>query len=260
VTRSAKAPKALPTADIAPTKKPHKASKAPPTVPLIEPEVQTSPDWRHEELAWTEGWVRIAGVDEAGRGPLAGPVFAAAVIFTRGKAPEGLNDSKKLDPETRERLYLEITARAEYWSVAFASVEEIDEINILRASHLAMARALSALAMMPCGALVDGLRVSGLPCPHKPLVKGDSLSVSIAAASILAKVTRDRHMTALAEQYPGYGFERHKGYSTPEHFRTLKELGPCAIHRRSFSPVASALSTEGEGDGGFSAIWEEGAE
>jgi ribonuclease HII len=181
------------------------------------------------------------------------------VIFARGKAPEGLNDSKKLDRETRERLYLEIIAHAECWSVAFASVEEIEEINILRASHLAMARALMGLSVMPCGALVDGLRVGGLPIPHKPLVKGDSLSVSIAAASILAKVTRDRHMAELAQQYPGYGFERHKGYSTPEHYRTLRELGPCAVHRRSFSPVASLLSGAGSGEGGFSALWEEGA-
>jgi ribonuclease HII len=186
----------------------------------------------------------VAGVDEAGRGPLAGPVLAAAVILPLGEAFPGLNDSKLLTAEERDRLAVVIRRSAIAVAVGAAGVEEIDSLNILRASHLAMARALQALhagGFGPALALVDGLPARGLPCPHRAIPHGDALCVSIAAASVIAKVTRDAMMREMSLQYPGYGFERHKGYATRKHLAALAELGPCPIHRRSFRPVAAHL-------------------
>lgn len=201
---------------------------------------------RHEEQSWLEGFRRIAGVDEAGRGPLAGPVVAAAVVFDReyvqaeaGHALDGLTDSKKLPAARRDFFFALLSAcpRAQI-GVGSASVDEISSLNILRATHLAMARALAQLSPLPDLALVDGLPVQGLPVPHRAIVKGDAASLSIAAASVVAKVTRDRLMLDLAAQYPGYGFDRHKGYGTAAHFAALHRLGPCPAHRATFAPVA----------------------
>ena len=201
---------------------------------------------RFEQEAWSAGARRVAGVDEAGRGPLAGPVVAAAVLFEREyleaeaqRALAGLDDSKKLPAARREFFHdlLSACPRA-CIGVGSASVAEIDELNILRATHLAMARALAQLAPPPDLALVDGLPVKGLPVPHRAIVGGDAASLSIAAASIIAKVTRDRLMVALAAEFPAYGFERHKGYGTPAHLAALRRHGPCPAHRRSFEPVA----------------------
>lgn len=187
------------------------------------------------------GFFSVAGIDEAGRGPLAGPVVAAAVILPESYALAGLDDSKKLTSARREKLYAAITADTRIlWATGMAAVEEIDRLNILRATHLAMARAVDALPQKPHHALVDGLPVRGLPVPHTSLVGGDALSLSIAAASILAKVTRDRHMMELGEKYPQYGFARHKGYGVREHLAALQSHGPCPVHRRSFAPVAQA--------------------
>jgi ribonuclease HII len=183
-------------------------------------------------------------VDEAGRGPLAGPVVAAAVVLPRETELEGLRDSKCLPPPVREELYERIMGVALGWAAAAVGPEEIDRLNILRATHAAMKMALGALSPAPCGALVDGLPVAGLPCPHRAIVDGDARCVTIAAASIIAKVTRDRLMCSLDERYPGYGFARHKGYTTPEHLRALRELGPSPCHRRSFAPVASLVERE----------------
>jgi ribonuclease HII len=202
-----------------------------------------APTWEWEARLWEKGWTAVAGVDEAGRGPLAGPVVAAAVVLPREIELTGVHDSKRLDAAERERIYEAIRECAVCWSVAVVDHQEIDRINILRATHAAMAQALAALEPTPHGALVDGLPVQGLPCPHQAIVSGDALCVSIAAASILAKVSRDRIMVDLDEHYPGYGFARHKGYSTPEHLAALSELGPSPCHRRSFRPVA--LLTEG---------------
>ncbi len=207
-------------------------------LPLDSPGASAGPDWELERAGRTAGWVRIAGVDEAGRGPLAGPVVAAAVVLPSEFALAGLDDSKRLTPEQRERMFELIVDAAEGWAVASASPGEIDTLNILRATHLAMARALAELQPPPDGALVDGLPVHGLPCPHRAVVRGDSRSVSIAAASVLAKVTRDRRMVELDSEFPGYGLARHKGYPTPHHVQALRELGPSACHRRSFGPVA----------------------
>ena len=176
----------------------------------------------------------LAGVDEAGRGPLAGPVCAAAVILPRGLVINGLNDSKKLTEKKREELYADIRDKAIGYGIAFASVEEIEENNILNATYLAMTRALEQLPVAPDLALIDGNRASGIPYRTRCMVKGDASCADIAAASILAKVTRDRLMTELAEQYPGYGFEKHKGYGTAAHYAALRELGPSPIHRMSF--------------------------
>jgi ribonuclease HII len=207
-----------------------------------------TPDWSHEQEAWAAGWMRVAGVDEAGRGPLAGPVVAAAVILpTPELAPTtlaALRDSKAISEAVREQLYVEIVGAAVGWAVAAVEPEEIDRINILRATHMAMARALAELEPAAEHALVDGLPVSGLPCPHRAIVRGDALCFSIAAASILAKVTRDRHMRELDLQFPGYGLAQHKGYGTPAHQRALRELGPSPCHRRSFRPVAECLPPE----------------
>ncbi len=179
----------------------------------------------------------VCGVDEAGRGPLAGPVSAAAVILDPDRMPEGLNDSKKLSHRQREALEEEIKLKAVAFGVAFASVEEIAELNILHAAGLAMRRAIEALSVAPALALVDGNYRFKLPCEVKTVVGGDGISASIAAASILAKVARDRVMVALDAEYPGYGFASHKGYSAKAHFAALRELGPCPQHRLSWGAV-----------------------
>ena len=179
----------------------------------------------------------VCGVDEAGRGPLAGPVSAAAVILDPHRMPKGLNDSKKLSHRQREALEEEIKLKAVAFGVAFASVEEIAELNILHAAGLAMRRAIEALSVAPALALVDGNYRFKLPCEVKTVVGGDGISASIAAASILAKVARDRVMVALDAEYPGYGFASHKGYSAKAHFAALRELGPCPQHRLSWGAV-----------------------
>jgi ribonuclease HII len=196
-------------------------------------------DFTRERALRARGFLFVAGVDEAGRGPLAGPVVAAAVILPDDYAIEGLNDSKKLTAKKREHFHATLSVRADiHWGIGQADVAEIDRLNILRATHLAMARAVEALPRKPDHALVDGLPVRGLPVPHTALVAGDTLSLSIAAASIIAKVTRDRLMTALDAEYPQYGFARHKGYGVREHLQALRNHGPCPVHRRSFQPVA----------------------
>ncbi len=176
----------------------------------------------------------ICGVDEAGRGPLAGPVCAAAVILPKGLVIPGLNDSKKLSDKRRRELFPIIQHEAVSFGIAFASQEEIDEINILQATFLAMRRAMEQLNPQPEFALIDGNRETDFGVPCKTVIKGDSLSANIAAASVLAKVTRDNWMMEAAEKYPGYGFEIHKGYGTKAHYAALEKLGPCPIHRRSF--------------------------
>ncbi len=196
-------------------------------------------DLSRERALRARGFVLVAGVDEAGRGPLAGPVVAAAVILPDGFALDGLTDSKKVTAAKREKLYATLTTTTEIlWAAAEATVTEIDRLNILRATHLAMARAIDALPERPDHALVDGLPVRGLSVDHTALVAGDSLSLSIAAASIIAKVTRDRLMVELDVEYPQYGFARHKGYGVREHLEALRQYGPCPVHRRSFQPVA----------------------
>jgi len=179
----------------------------------------------------------VCGVDEAGRGPWAGPVCAAAVILDPATAPAGLNDSKKLSHLKREALEIEIKTRAVAWCVGWASVEEIGALNILQATGLAMRRAVEGLAVAPVFALVDGNYRFPLPCEIRTVVKGDSLSASIAAASILAKTARDRLMVEMDAAYPGYGFAAHKGYHAPVHVAALKTLGPSPIHRRGWAPV-----------------------
>ena len=183
----------------------------------------------------------VAGVDEAGRGPLAGPVVAAAVILDELKPIKGLNDSKKLGPRTRERLFDEIRAKALCCSIAEASVEEIDALNILQATLLAMRRAVEGLRLRPNKVLVDGNRLPVLMMAAEAIVKGDAKVRAISAASILAKVQRDRLCLALHEQHPLYGFDVHKGYPTPLHLAALREHGACAQHRRSFTPVRKVL-------------------
>ena len=180
------------------------------------------------------GGLLTCGVDEAGRGPLAGPVCAAAVILPRGLVIEGLNDSKKLSEKRREAIYAEITQKALYWHAAFASVEEIEELNILGATYLAMNRAIAGLGVEPELALIDGNRASGVEYNCKCVVGGDGKCADIAAASVIAKVTRDRLMRELDREYPGYGFAKHKGYGTAAHYAAIRELGQCAAHRPSF--------------------------
>jgi ribonuclease HII len=187
----------------------------------------------------------VAGLDEAGRGPWAGPVIAAAVILDANRVPAGLNDSKKLTPDRREALYAEIDARCAV-GVGIADVQRIDRDNILQATLWAMAEAVHALPEQPAAALVDGNKCPALPCPAETLVKGDALSLSIAAASIVAKVTRDRMMTRLASDNPGYGWERNKGYGTREHSLAIAQLGVTEHHRRSFAPIRAALETAGQ--------------
>jgi ribonuclease HII len=184
----------------------------------------------------------LCGVDEAGRGPLAGSVYAAAVVLDPARPRiNGLLDSKMLTAEVREKLSQRIKERALAWSIASASVEEIDRINILRASLLAMKRAVETLGMEPGEVCVDGNQLPDLACRCRAIVKGDQLVAAISAASILAKVARDAEMALMDERYPGYGFAAHKGYSTPEHLEALRSRGPCEIHRRSFEPVMMAL-------------------
>jgi len=190
----------------------------------------------------------ICGVDEAGRGPLAGPVVAAAVILDRARIPKGLNDSKQLSEEDRETLYPRIMEMAVAVGVGEASVDEIDLVNIRQATHLAMARAVRALSIPAAFALVDGNDAPALPCKCETLVKGDSRSVSIAAASIIAKVTRDRLMALLHENHPVYGWRQNKGYGTAEHLSGLRAHGITVHHRRSFSPVHHILYGDESGD------------
>jgi ribonuclease HII len=188
----------------------------------------------------------LCGVDEAGRGPLAGPVVAAAVILHPRRPVEGLADSKTLTPRRREELAQEIRSRAIAWAVAAASVEEIDALNILRASLLAMRRAVDALSVKPQRVLVDGLYRPELAIPMRAIVGGDATVAAISAASILAKVARDASMVKLHEEYPLYGFDRHKGYTTDEHLVALRAHGACSVHRRSFAPVRAVLGLDGE--------------
>jgi ribonuclease HII len=184
----------------------------------------------------------ICGVDEAGRGPLAGPVFAAAVVFHPGKrAPNGIADSKVLSAGQRERLAGVIKARALVWAVAWASVEEIDALNILQASLLAMRRAVESLHVAPDEVLLDGSHCPELSCPARAVVDGDAKVKVIAAASILAKTARDAEMRRLHERFPQYGFDEHKGYPTPEHLRALRRHGVCEVYRRTFAPVREVL-------------------
>ena len=190
--------------------------------------------WVYEREAFDAGIKLVCGVDEAGRGPLAGPVCAAAVILPPGLEIPGLNDSKKLTDKKRRELYDIMIEQAVSYGIAFASEQEIDEINILQATFLAMERAMQTLSPQPQLALIDGNRAKDFGLPVRTIVKGDSLSASIAAASILAKVTRDRLMRQFAEQYPQYGFEKHKGYETRAHDEALLAHGPCPIHRMSF--------------------------
>jgi ribonuclease HII len=186
----------------------------------------------------------VAGIDEAGRGPLAGPVVAAAVILDRKRIPKGLNDSKQLQPDQREEAFARILDIAVAVGVGEASVDEIDLVNIRQATHLAMARAVRALPAAAQFALVDGNDAPALPCQCQTIVEGDARSVSIAAASIVAKVTRDRLMAALHDEFPGYGWRTNKGYATDEHLTALLALGPCRHHRRSFAPVHNILYGE----------------
>lgn len=197
------------------------------------------PDLKMEQELIRSGMDPVAGIDEAGRGPLAGPVTAAAVILPCGYEHALLDDSKKLTARRRDLIYEELTSDPSIcWGVAFAEVEEIDALNILRATHTAMRRAAMALSARPSFCLIDGLDVPGFPLDARGVVKGDGISLSIAAASIIAKVSRDRRMQELAEEFPVYGFEKHKGYGTKAHLEALREHGPCPEHRRSFAPVA----------------------
>lgn len=199
------------------------------------------PDYTIEAAAQAKGFLRIAGVDEVGRGPLAGPVTAAAVVLDVSQIPEGLNDSKKLSAKKRDAVEVQILEKTE-WAVAHASVEEIDEHNILRASHLAMVRAVVALDPAPDYLLIDGnLIPRGLELPSEAVIKGDGKSLSIAAASILAKQARDRLMVELAQQFPGYGWEKNAGYPSKQHRDALQTLGVTPHHRRSFKPVHNIL-------------------
>jgi ribonuclease HII len=202
---------------------------------------RTSPTLALEFLLIESTGGPVCGVDEAGRGPWAGPVSAGAVILNPDDLPAGIDDSKALTHARREALEVEIKARALAWGVGFASVEEVDRLNILHATGLAMCRAVEALAIPPAAALVDGNYRFKLPCPIRTVVKGDSLSLSIAAASILAKTARDRLMVELDSEYPGYGFAGHKGYNAPIHSAALKALGPCPAHRRSWAPIRALL-------------------
>lgn len=190
--------------------------------------------WTIERELMAQGLTTICGVDEAGRGPLAGPVCAAAVILPTELEIPGLNDSKKLTDKKRRALYDIIVSEAVSYGIAMASEQEIDEINILQATFNAMERAMEQLHVLPQMALIDGNRARPFPVPVQTVVKGDSLSANIAAASILAKVTRDRYMEEMAERYPQYGFEIHKGYGTKAHYAALTEYGTCPIHRRTF--------------------------
>ena len=195
----------------------------------------------HEYSLYAQGLSPVVGIDEAGRGPLAGPVVVGAVILPPNFVLAGLNDSKKLSANARERLYAEITENPEIrWTSIAISPQEIDRLNILGATHSGMRAVVEQLSPRPAHALIDGLPVRNFPCPQTALVGGDSISLSIAAASIIAKVERDRIMLENDRLYPEYGFAKHKGYPTREHFAKLRAHGPCPIHRRSFAPVAHA--------------------
>ncbi len=202
---------------------------------------RTIPTLTLEKLAARAAGGLVCGVDEAGRGPWAGPVSAAAVILNPRRVPAGIDDSKVLTYKARETLEIEIKAKAVAWGVGFASVEEIEELNILHATGLAMCRAIEALQVQPVAALVDGNYRFKLPCEVQTVVGGDGLSLSIAAASILAKTARDRLMVELDAEYPGYGFAGHKGYNAPVHQAALRKLGPCPAHRRSWAPIRALL-------------------
>jgi ribonuclease HII len=199
---------------------------------------------RYETELWERGVLHVAGVDEAGMAPLAGPVVAAAVILPRDFRPRGIDDSKVVDAAERERLAVEIKAAAVCWSVGVATVEEIDAINIYRAGLLAMTRAVEGLATRPEHVLIDARRLPQVDLPQQGIIHGDALSLTIAAASILAKTTRDATMTAHDAVWPGFGFARHKGYPTAEHFAAIAARGVCPLHRRSFAPVRQALGLE----------------
>ncbi len=190
--------------------------------------------WAIENAFFDQGFRIVGGTDEAGRGPLAGPVYAAAVILPKGIEIEGLDDSKKLSEKKREKLYDEIIQRAEAWAVASATVEEIAQIDILNSAMLAMRRAVESLGVMPEMLIVDGTVSRGFPCKTTCVPGGDGRSASVAAASILAKVSRDRYMYELAQRYPQYGFEKHKGYGTAQHTAAIREFGPCPEHRELF--------------------------
>jgi ribonuclease HII len=211
-------------------------------LPLLEEVIR--PTFRRERAAMKRGLMPVAGCDEAGRGPLAGPVVAAAVILDPTRIPKGLDDSKKLAPEQREKLYGKICATAEV-AIAFGSTARIDRDNILRASLWTLARAVAALPTKPRLVFVDGRDRIDCGCDCEAVISGDALVLSIAAASIVAKVTRDRLMMRLGLAHPGYGFERHMGYSVPEHFAALERLGPTIHHRRSFAPVAACYGETG---------------
>ena len=212
----------------------------------------------YEEMFAQQGYKAICGVDEAGRGPLAGPVYAAAVILPEGLVIEGVTDSKKVSEKKREKLFDVIKEKAVAYCIASASVEEIEQINILQAALLAMKRAVEGLSVKADFAMIDGNKLPQLDIACQAIVKGDSKSESIAAASILAKVSRDRYMIEMAEKYPQYGFEKHKGYGTKAHTQAILEYGPCEIHRPSFlkkvngkNAQSSALSSLVTGRGGF---------
>ena len=209
--------------------------------PPAKPKRRRGPHYRLEKLC---GDVLVCGVDEAGRGPWAGPVVAAAVIFNPKKIPNGMDDSKKLTAQRREELELEIKERALCWAVGSCDVEEIGQLNILHASGRAMLRAVEQLRPQPVVALIDGNYRFPMPCEVRTVVGGDALSVSIAAASILAKVERDRRMVAYDSEFPGYGFARHKGYGVPQHAAALKALGPTPLHRLSFPRLRRALGLD----------------
>ena len=201
----------------------------------------SNPDYSYEALAHADGATIVAGVDEVGRGPLAGPVTAAAVVLDPAHIPEGLNDSKRLSAKRREVLHDQLMECADV-SIAHASVEEIDTLNILRASHLAMERAVAGLKKTPDMALIDGNMIpKGLMIPSQAIIKGDTISVSISAASIVAKICRDRIMWDLAQHYPGYGWETNAGYPSKSHREALQNLGVTPHHRRSFRPVHNIL-------------------
>ena len=225
-----------------PKASPKPKAKAAARLPLVEPVLR--PSFRRERRALAKGIFPVAGCDEAGRGPLAGPVVAAAVILDPERIPRGLNNSKKLDAAAREKLYEKICATAQV-AVAFGTVERIDRDNILRASLWALARAVKALPVAPKLVFVDGNMKIDCGCDCEAVVSGDALVLSVAAASIVAKVTRDRLMVRLGLEHPGYGFERHMGYSVPEHFAALARLGPTVHHRKSFAPVAAKLAALG---------------
>lgn len=198
--------------------------------------------WRHERLAWSAGFVRVAGIDEVGRGPLAGPVLAACVILPPGFGLDGIRDSKKLSARQRERAEARIRAEAVAIGLGSVEPETIDRINILSATHEAMRLAYAQIDPFPDFVLIDGLPVREFPCEGRSaIVQGDSHSVSIAAASIVAKVARDRLMCAYDSIYPEYGFAGHKGYGSQKHIEALREHGPCPLHRRSFAPVAACV-------------------